>query len=197
MRLAASHLPARSNDGPDQLFSIAAPVLAGFAITVLGVLVPLNPPSLVRFRDIAILIVTGAAFLYVASMRYAIISRSLRVSDSQAVEIWPNGDERNRALRVYRRAHDQLADASRLLFGLASSAFGAGITVLLIPSGPLDEIGTVRVVTILGAGLATAAQLAQMAVSRLKLSFLPRWLVAIITPELVVAASLPESNSTE
>ena len=41
-------LPVWSYEGTDQLSTLGAPLMAGFSITLVGVLVALNPPSLVR-----------------------------------------------------------------------------------------------------------------------------------------------------
>jgi hypothetical protein len=60
MQFAGRHLPVTLPEGSDQNFSIAAPILAGFAVTLLGVLVPLNPPTLVPLREPAMLVVAGA-----------------------------------------------------------------------------------------------------------------------------------------
>ena len=76
-------------------------------------------------------------------MRYAIAGRSLRITDQDAQATWKTADNQLKGLKAYNAVPDHLGGIARLTFGLVSIALGAGLTVLMIPGGPLAEIGTV------------------------------------------------------
>ena len=194
MRYHPRYLPVTSNDGPDQLFSIAAPILAGFSVTLVGVLVPLNPPSLVPFREAAMLALAGAMGVFLGAMRYAIIGRMLRISDAEAVQTWADPTQAAEALEVYRREHDKLTDASRLLFGVACLAFGIGVILMLVPSS-FKDVSYLRLATIAMLTIGTLAQLSQMISRRIPVRRLPGWLDAILTPDRRIASKLPPASA--
>jgi hypothetical protein len=148
-------LPVRSYEGRDQLFTVAAPVLAGFSVTLLGVLITLNSASVVRWRDLALLLVTAATFLYLASMRYSMSGRALRITRQDAEAAWDTRVNQLRGLRAYAVVHDRLIGISQQTFSFGSVALVAGLTVFMIPDEPLAQISLVRLLAIAGAGIST------------------------------------------
>lgn len=185
-------LPLRSYAGRDEVFTVAAPVLAGFSVTLLGVLVALNPPNLVRWRDVTMLLVTSAAFLYLASMRYAMAGRSLRITRQDAEATWATRVNQLKGLQAYGAVHDRLIWISQLMFLIGSIAFGAGLTVLMIPSQPIGEISNARLFAIAAAGLSTLAQGVQTLAHLVDKRFVPPWLAAVVTPHFKLLQTLRE-----
>jgi hypothetical protein len=185
-------LPIQSYEGRDQLFTVAAPVLAGFSVTLLGILISLNPPTLVRWRDLALLLATTSAFLYLASMRYALSGRILRITRQDAEATWDTRANQLKGFQAYAVVHDRLIAISQLVFALASIALGAGLTVLMIPSGPLGHIGTVRLLAITAAGLSTLAQGIQTLAHLGNRRFIPSWLAPVVSPHRKVVQILRE-----
>jgi hypothetical protein len=194
MPSAYKSLPLRSHVGTDQLFTVAAPVLAGFSLTLLGVLISPTSPDLVRWRDVAILLITVAAVLYLGSIRYAIRGSDLRITREDANATWHTRTKQATGFEAYTATHDRLIDVSRLLFAVGTITLGAGLTVLLVPNQPLGQISVARLLAIVGAGLSTLGQTIQMVARRADIRFVPSWLGAVLTPEAKLLRILREND---
>lgn len=128
MPSAYKSLPLRSHVGIDQLFTVAAPVLVGFSLTLLGVLISPTSPDLVRWRDVAILLITVAAILYLTSIRFAIRSSDLRVTREDASTKWHTRTKQEKGFEAYTATHDRLIDVARLQFAVGTIILTAGPT---------------------------------------------------------------------
>lgn len=187
-------LPVWSYEGSDQLSTVGAPVLAGFSITLIGVLVALNPPDLVRWQDFAIFFVTGATFLYLTCIRYAVTGRALRITKGDAEATWGTGDKQAEGLQEYTRTHDRLIGVSRELFAVGSISLTAGLTVLMVPGQALNQISIIRLLTIAVAALATVIQGVQTVARWVGIQTMPPWLAAMVTPERKLLRTLREKD---
>lgn len=187
-------LPVWSYEGTDQLSTLGAPLMAGFSITLVGVLVALNPPSLVRWQDFAIFFITGAVFLYLACMRQAVTGRALRITQKDAEATWATPAEQAEGLRQYAKTHDRLILVSRELFALGSISLTAGLTVLMVPNHPLSQISVIRLLTIAVAALATLTQGMQTVSRWVGIQVMPLWLMALATPERKLLRTLRENK---
>lgn len=175
--------PVKGNDGYSQLYGVAAPLLAGFSLSLIGGLVTLPPHSEVRWRDMSLVILILAALMFLASMFFFINASHLRVSDEMLRSVG-NSEDEVRLLRIaYRRA--QIEDDLRagFVFTLSCTILVAGVTVVMVPAGPWGQVSILRWLAIGIAGLATAVQLARNIIRLVGASGIrPVWLRELILP---------------
>lgn len=158
--------------------TIAAPFLAGFSITLVGVIVA---TAHFAHGGIAELLLTGAALFMVGSMQFSLWARQNEVSPSFYDEWFPVATEK----RVQYNKAEQATLKRKWEFwsGLTRSAYNAGIllllagllTILLPPEGI-----TLRTARGAAAGLAAAGLAAEyiwLIGARMQLAFitLPQW----------------------
>jgi Kef-type K+ transport system membrane component KefB len=152
-------LPLRSSEGTNQVFGVAAPLLAGFSLTLVGVLVQLPADSGVRWRDGGFFSLMLATVLYLSSLNFATSARYMQLGDDQLRKIAKTAESSPMLSRAYSRARELNEETARLLFGVASTVLISGVAVVLVPTGPWSNVSVVRWGAIVIAGVAAAAQL--------------------------------------
>jgi hypothetical protein len=89
----------------DSMGGIAAPLLAGFSVTL--ALLVISTPQAFRFVNATLALLLVAAFALIAALQFTFRARQYAVSPSQIVEWWPDAesDERLQELRHEQREH--------------------------------------------------------------------------------------------
>ena len=86
----------------DGFRSVAAPLLAGFAIAVVGITVPLTATSPVRYPGTAIAFTALSALMLLASVQCTMWARQYAIHPNDMLEWWPDAaaDQVDRAARL-------------------------------------------------------------------------------------------------
>jgi hypothetical protein len=156
--------------------SVAAPLLAGFSLTL--VVYTLTATEAFRWPNAALALMLAAAFSLLLSVQCAVVARSFTVTPGELEAWWPDAGEPERR-RLNRReqfrhaaAHLLWARRSERLYLAGILLLFGGITIALVPPQPLAEIPPARLLALgVGvAGLAVAA--AWMAAPRLPTSWI-------------------------
>lgn len=185
-------VPVRSTDGSDQVFSIAAPLLAGFSLALTGVLLQLPADgSDVRWRDTSFLPLTLSTLLYLLALHYAISARNLRVSDAALSTVWSDDAKLRRARAVYDRAHSRANERAQLVLELGNVSLMTGILVVLVPSGHLS---LVRCGTILLLAVTILAHVLLVTRRWIGVRWMPRPMQALLVPNFRIFEHLPDSD---
>lgn len=151
----------------DSLGGVAAPLLAGFAVALIGLLIP-GAESL-RHPDAALLLFAVAAVLFLQVVQLNARARGYAVSPAQAREWYPDFDDPDRQevvaweLRHHRECWAHLVRRTRTRYNVAILALTAGLMVALVPRG---AIGTLRVVAIVVFGLFAVLEVLELAGGR-------------------------------
>lgn len=159
--------------------SVAAPLLAGFAIAMLGLVLQIEDD--VRWPDAALLLLAGAAVLLLASVQFAFRSRLYGVTPTQVTE-WHEDFESDVERRQRVRAELQAGrTAYRSWSSRARRAYNAGIIMLLaglaVTLVPSDSVSAVRMLAAGTAALGAIFELVLIAADRLVDSVAaPMWL---------------------
>jgi hypothetical protein len=141
--------------------TIAAPLLASVCIALIAVV--LTSAATFRLVSLALLLLVFAAAALVATVECTFTARQYVVTPSQLEEWWPDFADRGR-LELLRREQRYCKDQFKLWSNRARCAYdaglialGLGVTVLLIPPGPVDFT---RVCAIVLAAVAVASEAA-------------------------------------
>ena len=158
--------------------TIAAPFLAGFSITLVGVIVATKNFA---HGGVAELLLTGAALLMVGSMQFSLWARQHEVSPTFYAEWFPGATEER--VEYYKAEQARLARKWRFWSGLTRLAYNAGIllllagllTILLPPEG--ITLGTARGAAAGLAAAGLAAEYVWLIGVQVQLAFitLPQW----------------------
>ena len=176
--------PVRALEGRNQLFGVAAPLLAGFSLSLIGVLAQLPENSGVRWKDWAFLILLLAGLLYLGSMHFALNAAHLRVSDDQLKEVCDSNAQYEALKAAYRHAHEEDDVRASAAFTVACTLLIGGVTVILVPAGPWSQISVPRVAALSLAGLAVLTQLSRNLLGLLGSSWVrPVWLRELLVPQ--------------
>lgn len=118
-------LPVRATTGTDQMFGVAAPLLAGFSLTMVGVLLQLPTSTGIRWREVALLFLLSSTLVYLLSL-HAHNAAYLRASKDQFRSGSRSEEEFNRLEDAYRRIHNEHDTRARVLFGIAATPLIGG-----------------------------------------------------------------------
>jgi nitrate reductase gamma subunit len=143
--------------------TIAAPLLAGFTITLMGVVVDVSNDG-IRHRDTALLILMAAVTSLLAAIQCAYSARRYMVLPDELTSWWPGALEEGHESTLRQAQNEQLAH--RLLHELWARRFRltyhagivlilVGLAVVLIPPEP--KRGDVTAIRWLAVCLAAAA----------------------------------------
>jgi hypothetical protein len=178
-------LPLYTRGRHDQEFGIAAPLLGGFSITLIGVLLQ-SPPSDsgIRWRDAGYLFFVGATLLYLLpyTMRFRHVqSVSLTIHFAKG---WPDHSAFLQVRAAYRAAYIKEDDRAQLIFEIANLCLLAGLFATLCPPVALLKMTDFRLAVL--AGLGTVVALQALLISRrwIRISWLPRPLQALLVPHI-------------
>jgi hypothetical protein len=152
--------------------TVVAPLLAGFTITLIGLVVDTSASD-IRYRNLALLVLTVAAALLIAAVQCAYSARQYLVRPDEITAWWPGFDalepkEYTSGLALDRRveqlAHSMLHRrwAARLRFAYNAGVVLvlAGLAIVLVPSG---TVSTARLAAIAVAALAAVTELVWVA----------------------------------
>ena len=147
-------------ESADRLGSTAAPLLAGFAVSFLGLL-PTSASS-VRWPDPTLALVTLAAVLLMLSMQLFIVGRQYHLPYDEFATYTPDLDD---ALR--RKAHAAADGAYRRWVVRSRLAFNVGLVVLVLGIAmalmPVKDSLTDQPGRLVAAGIALLACIAELA----------------------------------
>jgi hypothetical protein len=132
----------------DGFGSVAAPLLAGFTIALIGITVPLSADSPVKYPGTAIAFLAIAALLLLGAVQCSMWARQYAVTPNDILEWWP--DSRAQTESDMQAARSRLDDLrltqwryatisatwlarARLTYDLGILALLLGVLVILIP----------------------------------------------------------------
>jgi MFS family permease len=114
----------------DSAGTIAAPLLAGFTITMMTFVVEHH--DLVRWADIALLVLVSAAILLLISVQCAYSARRYAVIPSELVDWWPDIHDDDDRLEMVREEQWGHAELYTLWVRRFTNTFNAGILLVLV-----------------------------------------------------------------
>jgi hypothetical protein len=153
-----------------QVAFTSAPLLAGFAITFIGLI--LGSEIRMYWPNVTLAALTGAAMLLIFSIQLAFTARIdyLPYSEFEAqTRLIPGQDSYVRREYVASlRRHRKLVRWAGATYNLGIAALLAGIAAALVPSGTAGHIDTQRVLAIVIAALAAIAEIIWTLTNELK-----------------------------
>jgi MFS family permease len=142
---AARPTPYGAPAAVEGLGGIVAPLLAGFSLTLLGLVVQAEDD--LRWPDLALLLLSLAVVLLVLVVQFAFRARQHATTPAQAKEWWPDFDhdpERQQRvyqeLAVYAACHAWWTTRARALYNTAVCVLLLGLAVVLVPTHPLGPL---------------------------------------------------------
>lgn len=121
----------------DGFGTIAAPLLAGFAIVLIGIAVSLSTNSPVQYPGTATAFLALSALLLLGSVQCSMWARQYTVTPQEMLAWWPDAHLRKGDLRVTQWRYAHLATRwlarARLSYQFGIIALLTGILVILIP----------------------------------------------------------------
>ena len=175
-------LPISTSTAASQYSSLAAPLLCGFCVTLIGVLVQIPPEdNFVRWRDLNYLFLLFAAALYLTCLRFGIAASSTRVSDEALREYWPGDDQFMRARTLYAEAGARLEGWTASTFEFANTSFLSGILVTLVPGGSTNHISILRWAAIILAAFCVLLSVGLAVLHRTPIEWLPVWVRQLVS----------------
>jgi MFS family permease len=117
--------------------TIAAPLLAGFAIT-LTVLVIQNGPRMLA-PGLALILLSATVVALVAAVQFAFVARLYQVTPSEMLAWWPDSDDPARMAQLvkeqqqHRDKHRRWSAVFRRTYNLGVLLFLASVAVMLMP----------------------------------------------------------------
>jgi hypothetical protein len=143
----------------DSMGGIAAPLLAGFAVTI--ALLVFSTPHAFRFVSLTLGLLVVAAFALIAALQFTFRARQYSVTPAEIEVWWPDAKspERRQELeheqREHRAAYKRWSNKARWAYNAGILLFVCGLTAALFPPG---SIGGARLLVIVLALLAAAAE---------------------------------------
>jgi hypothetical protein len=125
--------------------TVVAPLLAGFSITLLGIVVQYD--KALRWPDLALLLLATASVLLLSVVQFTYRAHRYATIPNEAKSWYPE-IERDRAqrdrvyeeLRNHRACHQFWAGRARRLYNVAICVLLLGISVVLVPSSPMGPL---------------------------------------------------------
>jgi hypothetical protein len=125
--------------------TVVAPLLAGFSITLLGLVISAH--EYIRWPDLALLLLAAASVLLLSVVQFTYRAHRYATTPDEAKSWYPeierDLEQSNRVheeLRNHRACHQFWAGRARRLYNVAICVLLLGIAVVLIPSGPLGPL---------------------------------------------------------
>jgi hypothetical protein len=141
----------------DSAGTIAAPLLAGFSFTLIGLVVP--KAEGIRWPGIALSLLIFAAVAFIAAVQYAFSARMWVTRPSEIAEQEPLTQpwEKVRIQRLHDLGFLRWFKRFQRAYRLGILSLFAGVGFLLIPAGPTERIPAERwaAISIAGAGFAS------------------------------------------
>lgn len=145
------------------LGGVAAPLLAGFAVTLIALVAQIAPA--LRYPDAALLLFAASAVLFLQVVQLNARARGYAVTPSQVREWYVDADDpaRHRVLawelRHHRACWEYLVRRTRLRYNVAILALAVGLMVMLLPA---SGVGPVRAAAIAVLGLFTLVEVLEL-----------------------------------
>lgn len=124
--------------------TVAAPLLAGFSLTLIGVILGAGNPGEFRVRDPALVALVAATLLLLACVQCSFWARQFTVTPTQIMEWWPElrapggNPDRHEQLRAEQWRYALMAKRwlhrARLSYQGGIILLLAGMTLLLVPA---------------------------------------------------------------
>jgi MFS family permease len=121
---------------------VAAPLLAGFAVTLAGLVI--TAPKHFRWQNATLVFLSLAAFALVAALQFTFRARQFAVTPREMADWWPDAygeyrqEELRWELREHRREYKKWANLARYAYNFGLLAFAAGFTCAIIPRGSIS-----------------------------------------------------------
>jgi len=148
----------------DSMGGIAAPLLAGFAVTI--ALLVLSTPQAFRFVSLTLGLLLIAASALIAALQFTFRARQYSVTPAEIEVWWPDAKDPGRRheleheQREHRTAYQRWSNIARVAYNVGILFFVCGLTAALFPPG---SISGARIIVIVLALLAAAAELCWIA----------------------------------
>jgi hypothetical protein len=197
VRLPPVPYPYGVHTATDGLGGVAAPLLAGFAVALLGLVLQVD--TQMRWPGTALFLFAASAVLFLQVVQLNARARGFVVSFRQALDWYPDADDPERRARVLDEVWQHDAKwrfwirRARVLYNVGIVLLLLGTAVLLVPAG-LRDLTFMRwsaiVVALLGAGYELLAMLGSW-LQRTDRFRPPRW---VLIPLRIVAPAEPGSS---
>jgi hypothetical protein len=152
--LGARPSPYGAPAANESMGAIVAPLLAGFSLALLGLVVQVEQD--LRWPDLALLLLAVAIVLLVLVVQFAFRARQYATTPSQVKDWWPDFDndpERQQRvyeeLRVYLACHLWWIGRARGLYNTAICVLLLGLAVVLIPKHPINPVRAASIAAVL------------------------------------------------
>lgn len=147
-RGAVTPLSASEVEANDQLIGIGAPVLIGFGVTLIGLVVANE--SQMRWPGPVVVALMLSTLALVFMMRVYLRGRPHILTEEEIVKQVPYGSAENRRLtkEMQDGAFRRWTARARLLFDAGISLLLLGAAGVMLPPGPLDEINEFRLAAV-------------------------------------------------
>ena len=130
---------------------VAAPFLAGFSLTLLGLLIPES--ATFRLGDLALILLAAAAVCFIATVQCTFWARQYVVSPEE-IRMWRPGYEPARQIalqRLHMAAFNTWSARSVWTYRAGILLVMAGVAVALVPKGSIG-LGRAAAIAVLGIG---------------------------------------------
>jgi hypothetical protein len=155
--LGARPTPYGAPAAVEGMGGIVAPLLAGFSLALLGLVIQAEDD--LRWPNLALLLLSVAIVLLVLVVQFAFRARQYAATPSQAKDWWPDFDhnpERQQRvyeeLSVYLACHRWWTTRARALYNTAIGVLLLGLAVVLVPKHPIGPLRAAAIAAVL-AGL--------------------------------------------
>jgi hypothetical protein len=178
----------------ESMGGVAAPLLAGFSLTLAVLVLQLNEGQ-VRWPEVALLLLAAGALAFIGSVQATFWARAYFVTPQDAEGWWSDGQSVERQAMILRERHrlhrryGVWANRARRTYGAGIVLLMSGMTVLLVPDEALGDWPTARLAVVGMMAVATIGEVCWQAaaalVARAKMVGKRSWIVRLserITP---------------
>lgn len=140
----------------DKLGTIAAPLLAGFSLTLIGVLVGADAPKTIRWPDCTLAALTVATVLFLLAVQWTITAMQFTLTPEEHAARTASLTEQQRqvAYADVMSTFRSWSERARLAISEGIALVLLGLIGVLLPPGRLCDLAAGRVVALIGAGAA-------------------------------------------
>jgi hypothetical protein len=123
-------------ESANTLGTTASPLLAGFSMTLIGIIAGNTSPT--KWPDLTLAILCGATIFFVLSVQFTVVARKYNLTESEfalRTKKMPL-DERNQAYGVVMNNLGSWIERARLLFILGLGLLFLGLAGVMLPPAP-------------------------------------------------------------
>jgi hypothetical protein len=127
----------------DSMGAVAAPLLAGFAVTFAGLV--LSSPDRFRWVSLTLFCLTAAAAFLIAALQFTFRARLYAVTPTEIEQWFPDAetperqDEMRREQRESHAAYTTWATRGRTAYNAGIVFFASGFAAALVPPGAVSD----------------------------------------------------------